>query len=193
MNDCPLPKGNRERGVSLLEALITIFILAFGMLGLANLNAKMQTVEVESYARSQALILLDDMAARLSAHRGVAATYVTSTPTSGPVGTGDGITDCASTTAGSVGRDLCEWSIALKVNTELRGSSAVGKMIGVRGCIEAVGGASPPSYQITVTWQGLSPTVAPAPSVDCAQSFYTSDDRYRRAIIKVVSIASLGP
>ena len=80
MNDCSAPQRNRERGVSLLEALITIFILAFGMLGLANLNAKMQTVEVESYARSQALILLDDMAARLSAHRGVAATYVTSTP-----------------------------------------------------------------------------------------------------------------
>src|SRR5205823_1611396 len=107
MNVRTFSKVNREHGVSLLEALITIFVLAFGILGLANLHAKMQTVEVESYARSQALVLLDDMAARLSAHRGVAATYVTTSPTSSPVGTGDGITDCSSTTAGSVAQDLC--------------------------------------------------------------------------------------
>src|SRR5438094_7630702 len=49
MNARSLPKANRERGVSLLEALITIVILAFGILGLANLHAKLQTVEVESY------------------------------------------------------------------------------------------------------------------------------------------------
>jgi Tfp pilus assembly protein PilV len=63
-----------ERGVVMLEALITIIILAFGILGLAPLMAAMQTAEVESCARSQALVLLDDMAERLSAHRGVAAT-----------------------------------------------------------------------------------------------------------------------
>ena len=39
MNARPLVKVHRERGVSLLEALITILILAFGILGLASLNA----------------------------------------------------------------------------------------------------------------------------------------------------------
>ena len=61
MNVRSLAKVNREHGVSLLEALITIFVLAFGILGLANLHGKLQTVEVETYARSQALVLLDDM------------------------------------------------------------------------------------------------------------------------------------
>ena len=189
MNARSLPKVNlnRERGVSLLEALITIVILAFGILGLAGLQSRLQTVEVESYARSQALILLDDMAARLSAHRGVAATYVDASP----VGTGDTQpADCSSTALG-VARDTCEWSNALKGHTELSGSSAIGTMIGGRGCIEQLAGVDPPSYRVTVTWQGLSPTVAP--SVGCGQSLYGANDALRRAVVKVVSIAALGP
>ena len=189
MNARSLPKvnSNRECGVSLLEALITIVVLAFGILGLAGLQSKMQTVEVESYARSQALVLLDDMGARLSAHRGVAGTYVTGSP----VGTGDTQpTDCSGTALG-VERDTCEWSNALKGNTELSGSSAIGAMIGGRGCIEQLAGVDPPSYRVTVTWQGLSPTVVP--SVGCGQSLYGANDALRRTVVKVVSIAALGP
>jgi type IV pilus assembly protein PilV len=178
---------NRERGVSMLESLITIVILAFGILGLANLQAKLQTVEVESYARSQALVMLDDMAARLSAHRGVAATYVDATP----VGTGDTQpVDCSGTALG-VERDICEWSNALKGNTELSGTAAIGAMIGGRGCIEQLAGVEPPSYRVTVTWQGLSPTVVSG--IDCAQSLYGANDALRRTVAKVVSVASLGP
>jgi type IV pilus assembly protein PilV len=189
MNPRSLPKVNmnRQRGVSLLEALITIVILAFGILGLAGLEAKLQTVEVESYARSQALVLLDDMAARLSAHRGVAATYVAASP----LGTGDTQpADCSGTALG-VERDICEWSNALKGNMERSGSSVIGAMIGGRGCIEQLAGVDPPSYRVTVTWQGLSPTVVPG--IDCAQSLYGANDALRRTVAKVVSVAALGP
>ena len=187
MNARSLCQVKREHGVSLLEALITIFVLAFGILGLANLHAKMQTVEVESYARSQALVLLDDMAARLSANRGVAATYVTANPTASPTGVGDATNRLFRRRSGRCATPAMD--NALKGSG--LGSATVSTMIGGRGCIELLAGASPPSYQVIVTWQGLSPTVAPS-GVDCAQSFY-SDDRFRRAVVKVVSIASLGP
>ena len=177
----------RQRGVTLLESLLTIFILAFGILGLANLAAKMQAVEVESYARSQALILLEDMTARLSAHRSIAATYITTSP----LGTGDTQpTDCSGTALGAA-RDQCEWSKALRGNTELSGGSAVGAMIDGRGCIEQVAGVDPASYRITVAWQGLSPTIVPG--VGCGQGLYGPDDALRRAVAKVVSVANLGP
>lgn len=174
-----------QRGVSMLEALISIVVLAFGILGLAGLQAKMQTVEVESYARSQALVLLDDMAARLSAHRTAAPTYVTPSP----VGTGDTQpADCSATALG-MERDLCEWSNALKGTTELSGSNAVGAMIGGRGCIEQLPGVDPPSYRIVVAWQGLSPTLAPG--MGCAQSLYGANDAFRRTVAKVVSVGDL--
>jgi len=177
----------RQSGVTLLESLLTIFILAFGILGLANLAAKMQTVEVESYARSQALILLEDMAARLSAHRGIATNYITTSP----LGTGDTQpTDCSGTALGAA-RDQCEWSKALKGNTELSGGSTVGAMIDGRGCIEQLAGADPPSYRVTVAWQGLSPTIVPG--IGCGQGLYGADDAQRRVVAKVVSVANLGP
>ena len=64
-------------------------------------------------------------------------------------------------------------------------------MIGGRGCIEQLAGVDPPSYRVTVTWQGLSPTVVP--SVGCGQSLYGANDALRRTVVKVVSIAALGP
>jgi type IV pilus assembly protein PilV len=177
---------NRQRGLSLLEALITIVILAFGILGLTSLQAKMQTAEVESYARSQALILLEDMAARLSAHRSDAATYAAASP----VGTSDTQpADCSGTALG-VARDMCEWSNALKGSTERAGGTNVGAMMGGRGCIEQLAGVDPPTYRIIVAWQGLSATVEP--SVSCGQSVYGASG-WRRTAIKDVSFASLGP
>jgi type IV pilus assembly protein PilV len=179
--------GRQERGVSLLEALITIVILAFGILGLAGLQVKMQGAEMESYQRSQALTLLEDMVFRLNANRAKALDYVTSVP----VGTGD--TEPADCSAKAIGkdRDICEWSNALKGASEQAGGASVGSAIGARGCIEQVAGASPPSYRVVVVWQGLMPTTVPF--FDCASGSYGGDDALRRAIAKVVSIGVLTP
>jgi type IV pilus assembly protein PilV len=172
--------------MAMLEALITIVILAFGLLGLAGLQAKMQAAEMESYQRSQALVLLEDMASRLSANRANAAAYVTA----GEVGTGDAEpADCSGLAFGQP-RDRCEWSNALKGAVEQIGGASVGTMLGGRGCIE-VAGADPPSYRIVVVWQGLTPTAVPG--YDCGEGLYGADDAVRRAVAKVVAIASLVP
>jgi len=188
------PAPVAQRGISLMEALITIIILAFGVLGLANLQAKMQTAEVESYARSQALVLIGDMAARVSANRANAAAYVALAATGNPAGTGDAQpTDCSGIGV-LADRDVCEWSNALKGSSEQSGGGvAVGAMIGGRGCIDQLAGIDPPSFRVTVAWQGLSPTIAPAAGIDCAQALYGGNDAYRRIITNVVSVASLAP
>ena len=176
----------------MLEALITVVILAFGILGLANLQAKMQNAEVESYARSQALVLLDDMAARVSGNRANAAAYVALAATGTEAGTGDTQpTDCSGVAFGA-DRDVCEWSNGLKGRAELDASAiAVGAMIGGRGCVDDLG-LVPPSYRVTVAWQGLSPTVAPQAGIDCGTGSY-GNDAYRRVVTKIVSVANLAP
>ena len=63
------------RGTSLIEVLVTIVILAIGLLGMAGLEARLQTSEMEAYQRAQALILLNDMASRISANGANAAFY----------------------------------------------------------------------------------------------------------------------
>jgi type IV pilus modification protein PilV len=66
-----------QAGTSLIEVLVTIVILAIGLLGLAGLQSRLQVSEMESYQRAQALVLLNDMVGRIEANRTNAASYVT--------------------------------------------------------------------------------------------------------------------
>ena len=178
------------RGVSLIEILVTIVILAVGLLGLAGLQMRLQSSEVEAYQRTQASLLLEDMANRMGANRRNAVSYATGSAS--PLGTGD--SQPATCTGGGQGFDTCQWSNALKGAAEQSGTNNVGAMIGARGCIENLGADQ---YQITVVWQGLTPLSAPASS--CGAGLYNGaagssciNDLCRRAMSTIVRVANLG-
>lgn len=181
-----------QRGASMIEVLVTMVIIAFGLLGMAGLQMRMQTSEMESYQRSQALLLLNDMANRIAANRTatVAGSYliVAASPT------GAGVT-CPTATTTQVQRDLKEWCAALQgaAETETSGGARVGAMVGGRGCVERIGS----DYLITVAWQGLTPIATPPASVACGANNYNTagsscvNDLCRRAITTLVRIAAL--
>jgi len=186
-------RGRAQGGTTLLEVLITIVILAFGLLGLAGLQSKIFVSELESYQRAQAVLLLNDMVERINANRNAAGTYVPAPGVTQFFGTDDSQPEDCSTTAAGVARDLCEWSNALKGTAETSGTKKVGAMIGARGCITLAqpqdanpGVCKPGIYQVSIAWQGLNPTTAP--SVDCGQGAFGDDDRLRRALSARVSI-----
>lgn len=185
------PGYQRQGGTSLLEVLITIVILAFGMLGLAGLQSKIQQAEMESFQRAQAMLLLSDMTQRISANGTNAASYVVA---STPLGTGDDQpTDCTDSSIDTVPkRDICEWSNALKGAGEKTNSTNTGAMLGGRGCITQVqapdpapGVCLPGVYRVTVVWQGINPTTAP--SLTCGQGSYDPDTT-RRAISSQITV-----
>jgi type IV pilus assembly protein PilV len=187
-----------HRGFTLLEVLITLIILAIGMLGLANLQSKIHVTEMESYQRAQAVLLLQDMTDRINSNRGGAATYVSATV----LGTGNADDDCTAlatnTAALRAARDRCEWDLALKGASEQRGGVNVGGMIGARGCVELVQPANPAAgvctpgiYRVTVAWQGLHKTSEPA--LTCGQNLYgdaadADKDKLRRVISTRITI-----
>jgi type IV pilus assembly protein PilV len=175
----------RQTGFSLVEILVTIVILSMGLLGLAGLQTRALTSQMESYQRSQALILLKDMADRINANRANAADYVTTTP----LGTGYGT--CAATGPGSAG-DLCEWSDSLLGAAEVDSSgNKIGAMIGARGCIYQITAAAsgvPGDYLVAVAWQGLNSTAAP--TIDCGIDEY-GNEAQRRVVSLPISIANL--
>jgi type IV pilus assembly protein PilV len=176
-------------GFSLLEVLITIVVIAIGLLGLAGLQTRLQVSEMEAYQRSQALMLLQDMADRVAANRANAADYVAFSP----LGTGDSQdTNCAGLSGAAL--DACEWSNSLKGAGETVDGSNVGAMVGGRGCIQVV---ALDEYLITVAWQGLTPISAPPSSVDCGAGLYgaadtpCANDLCRRVVTTIVRIGSL--
>lgn len=178
------------RGVSLIEVLITVVILAIGLLGLAGLQVRLQTSEIESYQRTHALILLEDMANRVSANRKNAAAYVTTAAT--PLGTGDAQPNAC--VGNGQALDACQWSNALKGAAELSATATnVGAMIGARGCVEDLGTGE--QFLITVVWQGLTPISAPTSA--CGAGLYDGaagsciNDLCRRTMSTIVRIADL--
>jgi type IV pilus assembly protein PilV len=186
---------NGQRGTSLIEVLVTMVILAFGLLGAAGLQARLQLADLEAYQRSQALILADDIASRIATNRGNAGNYVTGAAS--PLGTG---MTCPVTGPSPTLQaiDADQWCNALQGATEVIGTNKIGAVLGARGCIEDLGNKE---YLITVAWQGVVPISAPPASVACGVNLYngaigsTSSncvaDRCRRVVTTVVSIAVL--
>lgn len=177
-----------QRGVSLVEVLVTMVIVAFGLLGLAAFQSKAQIGSVESYQRAQAAVLLQDMQARLTANMNDAASYVTATAL-GMENTTYG--DCSTLAAGAT-RDKCEWDAALKGASETTTAGNVGAIKNARGCIELVqaenikpGVCTPAVYLVTVAWQGLH--VTKEPSQACGAGKYGGAG-YRRAISARVAV-----
>lgn len=178
----------KERGTSLIEVLITMVILAFGLLGLAGMQSKLHLTTAESYQRAQAIVLLNDMSERINANRAQAANYVTASP----LGTDDAEpADCTAVAAGHA-RDKCEISNALKGAAEKKSSTNTGAMTSARGCVTVIqaqdtGTCTPGIYQVTVAWQGLHKTKAPDDA--CGKDQY-GDDAYRRAISVRVAVGT---
>lgn len=193
-----LMRSTRQQGFTLLEVLITLVILAFGLLGLANLQTKLHMTEMEAYQRAQAIVLLQDFANRLQANGTNAAAYITDADGDG-VDANDwlGTTNTAETcppnapiTAAKT--DRCDWQNQLLGAAETRGGTNIGSMTGARGCVQQIQApnaatCTPGSYRVTVAWQGLFETTAPG--LTCATGLYGADT-LRRAVSAVVTVGT---
>lgn len=178
----------RESGVSLVEILVSLIVVLIGLLGLISLQGRAQQAEIESYQRTQALVLLQDAIDRLNTHRKAAScmavtTASTGQPFLGATGTGHaGTVACASSPGTSDANAIAvavasinEWNTVLTGAVERAGATAVGGITGARGCIgvdlrnlAAVPPRLADTYTIAVAWQGLVDTVAPAPPAPVA-------------------------
>ncbi len=180
----------RENGVTLVEVLISMVILAVGLMSLVVLHGRLHLLQVEAYQRSQALVLVEDLASRMYLNRDDVASYVTA---AGPIG--GTLANCPTTTATRAEADLTEWCETLVGGSESLGGTDVGAMVGGRACVQDLGGNQ---YLLTVAWQGAAPVSAPPASVTCAANLYNSpggtpcaNDQCRRVITTVVRLANL--
>lgn len=178
-----MSQATKSGGFSLIEVLVTMLILMCGLLGLAGLQGVALTTQMEAYQRSQAIILVKDMANRISANRTNSTSYVTAS-----LGTGSSLgTDCT----GLLGQalDFCEWNNALLGSAEVKGGNKIGAMLGARGCIYETVSTAPRQYLVAVAWQGINQTAAPA-GVNCGQGQY-GNESLRRIVTFPFTVAKL--
>lgn len=200
----------KQRGSSLIEVMVTLVILLLGLLGLVGLMMQAQKAQIESYQRVQAVVMLEDMVNRIKANAKAVPCYATG---SNPLGTNyAGTPVCAVGTSATTPKniptadqstrakeDLAAWS-ALLVGSAASGNEA-GTMLGARGCVTVtdVTPACPvvlgtptginKSYdvQVSIAWQGSTPTAAVTGNA-CGQGSYGTDDKVRRVVIAPVHI-----
>lgn len=175
----------RQQGATLIEVLVSIIIVVFGLLGLAGMQSRVSLAEVEAFQRTQAILILNDMVGRLNANRRNNSSYDTG---GSALGTGQSIRDCSTATS-TADLDLCEWNNELLGATEGLGGTNVGAMQDARGCIDTVQGVMPKQIRVSVVWRGGNPTVAPGKTA-CGQGSY-GNDATRRAITATVEMGCL--
>ena len=168
---------NQQSGFTMIEVLVTIGILVVGLLGLAALQTLTTVSELEAYQRSQAIVLVRDLADRMNANKSHLNLYV---------GTNVGLSPASCATLNGAALDLCEWGNELNGASEKQaGTTNVGAMIGARGCVVMVDSQT---FLVTVAWQGMSKAAIPKEA--CGQGAY-GDDSQRRTVSTLVRVALL--
>jgi type IV pilus assembly protein PilV len=173
--------SNRSRGYMMIEVLIAIFIIAFGLLALGRAMATATLDEVESFQRSQAMVIAQEMVERINANRKEALSYV------GTYGAPAAIQDCTLEPSVLL-RDQCEFRNRLAGSGTRDAGRAIGSAIAARACItEAAPGSN--AYVVAIAWQGLKSTDAPDSA--CGEQEFDREEN-RRVFSTLMRIATLG-
>ena len=146
------PMHPNQSGFNLVEVLIALVVLAVGLLGLAALQNMGLRLGHESYERTQATLLIDEIIDRMRANpSGVeAGNYATTLTSIPPTFT----TDCGTVTcnAGEMAKyDMNQW---ISTITGAAGAQSLA-IAGGEGAIEPIAGSTT-LFDISVKWQEQS-------------------------------------
>ena len=207
MNGMPHPKrsgaapaGKRCRGATLIEVLISVLVLAVGILGLMGLQINGKRTTYEALQRSAAVSLAQDMMNRMRANPNVAPTitFLDDNYDTGGAYTGDGVgggqvadppTDCAAVDAACTpvqmaAFDLDSWEAQLDDAVTSNG------LVNPTGCIDVDTSAADGSLvTVMVAWESRvdldqEQLIARMPdALECGAGKYGTDDTRRQAVV----------
>ena len=179
----------------MVEAMVTVVVVAFGLLGVAGLVSRSFVAEVDGTQRTQAVLLLQDMTTRIEANRGNVAGYITDDVAgiTGYVADTTTLVVC-DPAAALAARDRCEWGRMLAGANEQVDTRNAGVLVGAVGCVYEID-AFNRIYAVSIAWEGMS--AGPAPIVDnnfrpnrCGEGRF-GDETRRRVITMPLRLGSL--
>lgn len=179
----------------MVETMVTVVVVAFGLLGVAGLVSRSFITEVEATQRTQAVMLLQDLITRIEANRANVAAYVTGdVGINGYVPTTTTLVVC-NPAAPLADRDRCEWGRLLAGANETIDARNAGVLVGAIGCVHEID-AFNRIYAVSIAWQGMSPGAAPLvdnnfPPSQCGRDLFGNENQ-RRLITMPVRLGTLG-
>ena len=162
------PAKARQRGLTLIEVLVTLTILSIGLLGVAGLQGMAKRSTHQAYQRTLATQLVDGVIERIRANPTAVASYHTGTgsPLGGeeasqPSPDCSGVNACTDTQLAAY--DLWAWGQLIDgtaVTRVVDGTTInTGGLVSPRGCIvfaADAGKTNTGQISIMLSWQGLT-------------------------------------
>jgi type IV pilus assembly protein PilV len=138
-------KSFRQRGITMVEALVALVVLSVGMLGIAGLYVSSLQAGRTALSRTQAVNLVNDMIDRIRANATARNAYANATYAGGPA-----VQGCVTTNNCAVDKlaqdDLARWILATQ-------GALPGTPTAVVTFTAAASTGRPDRYQVVVTWQ----------------------------------------
>jgi type IV pilus assembly protein PilV len=180
---------NQQRGVSLVEILVTTVVFSVGLLGVTGLNAVSQRASFESVQRSMAsqlaYALLEDMRTNSEA----IADYLAA----GNLGRGsrgaEPAPSCQDAAAPCTEQQLAQhamwqWEQSLDGALETAGGASTGGLVSPTACIVGPVGGGAGIYTVTIAWRGSSELADPAvDNCGAASGLYGAANNLRRIAV----------
>ena len=189
----------RARGFTLIEVLVTVFVMGVGLLALAGLQIIAKKASFDAAQRTLAAQATQDILTRMRANASAVDRYVVANAIGLPP-PGRNCTQAPCTPAELAAWDLYQWAQQLAVGGEVDDEGvATGGMAEPTACILA--GGTTAHYRIAIAWRGITPLAPPEDpddptdpaNVDCGSDAYLDDeglDDHRRVMVSDVFVAS---
>ncbi len=145
-----------ESGVSLIEVLVGLVIIAIGLLGLMGMQARALSLQKDSFDRNAAADLISQLGERMRAnHLGFMDNrYASSFLPAASVGTGPSCVAATTCTAAELAQaDLVNWHRSLRARLP-----DAGAVVTASGPTGAAVGAGATSMRVTLIWREVNAT-----------------------------------
>ena len=156
---------NQQRGLSLIELMVSLVILVVGLVGIFNLHLISKRGSFEAFQQTQAAYLANDIVNRMKLNRSELSSYAGTYS-----GVRTAVKSCETnicTTSETLSWDQYQWDQPLIGTSERVGSQNVGGLDSAIACITENAGA----VSVTITWRGIRELSSSAKaSSDCGHS-----------------------
>lgn len=181
---------NLQRGISLVEVLVTTVVLSIGVLGVAGLGAFAKRTTYEAVQRSVATELGYALLEEMRMNKNALGTYVAAgTLGRGSLG-GEPVPDCDApgadcTAAEFAAHSLWLWERVIDSGMESNAGNETGGLLSPTACIAGPALGAAGVYTVTVVWRGVSEATTDNGLTNCGDGLglYGAGEEFRRVVI----------
>lgn len=186
MNPRRRATGHQD-GLTLIEILIALLVIAVGLLSTASLQLLSKRSNYDAAQRTTAAHLAQDLLERMRSNPDALIDYLPA----GTLGRGSqGAAPAVNCAAAGVtctapelaAYDLWQWEQLLDGALEQRAGNATGGLVEARVCIRGPAFGATGVYEVAIAWRGLTESTSPATDA-CGAGNYGANDAYRRVMV----------